>query len=114
MPHTPAPWHVDLEREFTQDGDVASVEALTPDRKLVTREICTVMLDTGENKDGEDWNEDAANAHLISMAPTLFEMVDTLTKIIHMRCFDQLETADRLMVKTAEAYIAGHRAMDEA
>jgi len=71
--HTPGPWAVDLDREFIQGGDVVSVEALTPDRRHVVREVCSLMLDTGEDKDGEDWPEDAANALLIAAAPDFYE-----------------------------------------
>ena len=61
--HTPGRWHFD-ERQVGM-SDCASVEALTDDGKMVTREICTVLLDD------DDPSEDAANARLIAAAPDL-------------------------------------------
>lgn len=68
---TPGPWIVDLDRDFIQDGDQVSIEALTPEG-MISREVCSLFLDTGENKDGEDYEEDAANARLIAAAPDLY------------------------------------------
>lgn len=61
--YTPGPWHFDERQAGT--GDTGSVEALTPDGKMVTREICTVLFDD------DDPSEDAANARLIAAAPAL-------------------------------------------
>lgn len=69
--HTPGPWYIDLETPFTLGGDSRSVEALTPDGKMVTREIANLMFDTDEWPDGEGWIEDAGNARLIAAAPEL-------------------------------------------
>lgn len=69
--HTKGPWHIDLETPFTLGGDSRSVEALTPDGKMVTREVANLLFDTDEWPDGEGWLEDAANARLIAAAPDL-------------------------------------------
>lgn len=68
--HTPGPWVVDLEGPFTLGGDITAVEAMTPDG-MISREICTCMLDTDSHPGGAEWLEDAANARLISAAPDL-------------------------------------------
>lgn len=52
-------------------GDQRSVEALSPDGKMVVREVASLMFDTDEWPNGEGWLEDAANARLISAAPEL-------------------------------------------
>lgn len=79
--HTPGPWVVDLDREFFQDGDQVSVEAMTVDG-MVAREVCSLFLDTGEDKDGEDYAEDAANARLIAAAPDLLTALRDLCDAI--------------------------------
>lgn len=65
--HTPAPWEAVLD-----GGDVVLVEALTADRKLVTREICHV-LDGGTP-------EDEANLKLIAAAPDLLAALQMLVE----------------------------------
>lgn len=77
--HTPGPWHVDLESEFTLGGDSTSVEAITPDGKLVRREVCNLLLSTDDHPDGPEWLEDAANARLIAASPDLLAACDALT-----------------------------------
>lgn len=69
--HTPGPWWIDLESAFTLGGDSRSVEALTPDGKMVTRGIADLMFDTDEHPDGPGFLEDVANARLIMAAPDL-------------------------------------------
>jgi hypothetical protein len=69
--HTPAPWAIDLESRFTLGGDTRSVEALTPDGKMVTREVCTLMFDSDGWPDAVEWQEDVANAVLIQAAPDM-------------------------------------------
>ncbi len=71
MPHTPGPWSIDLETPMTLGGDSRSVDALTPDGAMVTREIASLLFDTDEWPDGEGWLEDCANARLIAAAPDL-------------------------------------------
>lgn len=62
--HTPAPWVA-----TESDGDVVLVEALTKDRKHVTREICHV-LDADEHT--------AANLRLIALAPEMLDVLEGL------------------------------------
>ncbi len=68
--HTPGPWHFD-DRQAGM-GDCGSVEALTADRKMVTREVCTVLFDD------DDPSEDAANARLIAAAPDLKQACEAI------------------------------------
>jgi hypothetical protein len=88
MPHTKGHWAVDLEQHFTLGGDTVSIEALSPDRKLVIREVATCMLATDGHPSQEpsdknspewetwkdenaEWEEDCANAQLVAAAPAL-------------------------------------------
>lgn len=72
-PHTPAPWYVHTESLEQCDG--VCVEALTPDGKMVTREVCHLMID-GDTP--EERAEDVANARLIAQAPVMYAMLVTL------------------------------------
>jgi len=75
LKHTPGPWAVDLNRDFTLGGDTVSIEAITPCGKYVRREVASCMLDTDESPYGEEWLEDTANARLIAQSPALLSLL---------------------------------------
>jgi hypothetical protein len=73
---TPGPWHVDLDG-LLAGSDEREIVALNADGRVV-RGIAFVLLDTGDFPDGDEWQEDAANARLIAAAPDLYAALSEL------------------------------------
>lgn len=103
--HTPGPWVADLTGPFTLGGDSVSVEALTPDG-LVSREICTCLLDTDVHPGGAEWLEDAANVRLITAAPDLYAAVRKLLAISVPANLHQYDPAEVEVIDFATAALA--------
>ena len=78
LQHTPFPWYV--HPASLEECDIVSVEAMSPDRKMVTREVCTVMID-GDTK--RERAEDVANARLIAAAPEMYALVRELAEFLN-------------------------------
>lgn len=104
--HTPGPWWIDLESRFTLGGDSRSVEALTPDGKMVTREICNLMFDTDGHPDGAEYLEDVANARLIAAAPELLSACeDALGLFDVVALSESMTTAEANVIRVLRAAI---------
>ncbi len=68
--HTPGPW---VASEW--DGETCCVEALTPDGKMVTREICHVL------NPEDDQETTKANLNLIAASPDLLTALRGLLEV---------------------------------
>src|SRR4051794_27507706 len=80
--HTPGPWKADIDGPFTLGGDTIGVEAVTPDGKMVRREICTLLIDTEEDDDTPEAMEDKANALLVAASPELLASCQEMREFI--------------------------------
>jgi hypothetical protein len=70
--HTPGPWETDSKGPFLCGGDSRGVDAVSPCGTMVMREICAVMLDTGDGDESSlELLQDLANLRLIAAAPDL-------------------------------------------
>lgn len=72
--HTAGPWHADTREHYLCGGDMLEI-TLHDQEGMVTDQIASVMLDTGDDEEDDQkrYKEQEANAILIAAAPDLLE-----------------------------------------
>ncbi len=99
--HTPGPWVAELEEPFTLGGDFREVVALD-EQGMVTKQICSFMLDTDAHPSGADFLQDIANAKLIAASPDLLAALENWLHYFERRI--ELETSDPLYQVTLSVH----------
>ncbi len=78
---TAGPWQAELSEPFTLGGDCREVVALDSEG-MVSRNICTFMLETDEHPDGKEFLEDVANAKLLAISrEAIPELIATIREL---------------------------------
>jgi len=79
--HTRGDWQANLEGPFTLDGDTVEIEAIDSEG-MVTRQICTCMIDTTDWPDSKEAKKDAANVRLLAASPDLLAACEAADALI--------------------------------